>query len=101
MKQQLARLENHMTQLISMVAENNKTTKVLCEKFDGLEQRFDGLELRFDGLEQRFDTEKELNKLRFEELIKEIRNMKYESDYLRDQVSRHDVEIHKLNQKII
>lgn len=87
LEEQLTRLENHMTQLISMVAENNKSVMTLSE--------------RFDGLEQRFDTEKELNKLRFEELIKEVRNIKFESDYLRDQVSRHDVEIHKLNQKIV
>lgn len=68
----LERIEQLVVQLIEMVGENNRTVK-------GLELRMDRLEERFDGLEERFDGEKKLNQLRHEELMKEIRNQKFES----------------------
>jgi predicted nucleic acid-binding Zn-ribbon protein len=105
-------INEHVVQLIKMVAENNRFVKGMEERFDSLEPRFDGLEQRFDGLEQRFDglekrfdhfeqkfeTERELNRLRHEELIKEIRNQHFEIEYIRNQVARHDMEIYKLKQ---
>jgi chaperonin cofactor prefoldin len=104
-EESLERIERHMVQLIQMVAENNKTVASLEQRFDGLEHRFDGLEhrfdgleQRFDGLEQRFDDEKELNRLRHKELLKEVRNINFEIDYLRNQSAKHDMEIHVLKQ---
>lgn len=81
-EERLERIENHLVQLIQMVAENNH----------GLVE----LRQRFDGLEQRFDAERELNRNRHQEVMKEIRNQHFENDYLRNQLSKHDVEIHKL-----
>ena len=92
-EERLDRIEGLISQLIQMVGENNKTVK-------NLEQRFEGMEQRFDGLEQRFETEKELNRLRHAELLKEIRNTNYEIDYLRNEYAKHDMELYVLKQKI-
>ncbi|MHA6482837.1 hypothetical protein ACX1C1_13145 [Paenibacillus sp. strain BS8-2] len=88
----LTRIEDIVTQLVQMVAENNKIVK-------GHDQRFEQLDQRMDGLEQRFETEKELNRLRHVELIKEIRNQHKETEYIRNQVALHDLEIYKLKEK--
>lgn len=119
MEERLDRIEQLMVQLIQMVAENNAIVKGTAERvdgmeqrfdgleqrfdgleqrFDGLEQRCDGLEQRFDGLEQRFDNESKLNQQRHHEIMKEIRNTNFEVDYLRNQASKHDMAIHKLEQ---
>lgn len=89
----LSRLEEHMVQLISMVAENNKSIK-------RLEQRFEGLGQRFEGLEQRFDEEKKINNARHAEVIKEIRNINGTLDYLVTNYARHDVDIHRLKEVV-
>lgn len=88
----LNRVEEHLTQLIHMVAENNRLVK-------GLEERFNGLEGRFDRFEEHFEIEKELNRQRHVEIIKEIRNIHFEIDYLREQSSKHDMAIHTLSLK--
>lgn len=62
----LNRIEEHLTQLIHMVAENNQIVKDLKERFDGLEKRF-------DDFEKHFETEKELNRQRHTEVIKEVK----------------------------
>lgn len=82
----LERIETHMVQLIEMVAENNKVTQELSQ--------------RFDGLEVDFKAEQELNNKRHHEVIKEIRNHHYEIDYLVQKVAQHDMEIHKLKESV-
>lgn len=47
MEEKLNRIEEHMLQLISMVAENNKITKEIV--------------IRMDNQERKFDIEKQLN----------------------------------------
>lgn len=51
----LERIENHLAQLIEMVALNKRSIDGLGQRIDGLEKRMDRLEQRMDGLEQRMD----------------------------------------------
>jgi chromosome segregation ATPase len=111
-EERLDRLEQLVVQLVHMVGENNKIVKDLSQRMDRLEQRMDRLEQRMDKieqrmdkleqrmdkLEQRFDEESALNRLRHQEVIKEVRNLNFEVDYLRNQTSKHDMEIHKIKQ---
>ena len=97
-EERLERIEQLIVQLIQMVAENNKIVKSLEKRMDNLEQRMDNLERRMDSQAQRFDTESKLNQQRHHDVMKEIRNLIFEVDYLRDQSSKHDMEIHKLKQ---
>jgi len=77
-EERLERMENHIVQLIQMVAQNNKEVA---------------------ELKQKFEAESELNKQRHSEVMGHIRNGSADIDYLRNQVSKHDMEIHKLNSK--
>lgn len=88
-EERLDRIENLLTQLIQMVAQNNKTVH-------GFEDRFDSLEQRLDNLEQRFEAECELNKQRHYELLGYYRNLNADIEYLRNQSAKHDMELHKL-----
>lgn len=88
-EERLDRIENLLTQLIQMVAQNNKIVH-------GFEDRFDSLEQRFDNLEQRFEAECELNKQRHYELLGYYRNLNADIEYLRNQSAKHDMELHKL-----
>mgnify|MGYP001478839349 FL=1 len=104
-EERLDRLEQLVVQLIHMVGENNKIVKDLSQRMDRLEQRMDKLEQRMDKLEQRmdkleqrFDEESALSQRRHQEVIKEVRNLNFEVDYLRNQTSKHDMEIHKIKQ---
>ena len=82
-------LEQHILQLINMVAENNKIVKETNNRMDRLEQRM-------DNQEKKFDIEKQLNAARHVELIKEIRSNSIDIDYLRNEISKHDLEINKI-----
>jgi archaellum component FlaC len=95
-EERLDRIENLLTQLIQMVAQNNKTVHGFADRFDSLEQRFESLEQRFDNLEQRFEAECELNKQRHYELLGYYRNLNADIEYLRNQSAKHDMELHKL-----
>mgnify|MGYP001945294098 CR=1 FL=1 len=88
-EERLDRIEAHMQQLITMVAENNKVVMNLSERMDSMEQKF-------DGLEKKFEQEQEISEKRHKELLKETRNNTFEIDYLRNEVSKHDMAIHKL-----
>ena len=90
-EERLDRLEQLVVQLVHMVGENNKIVKDLSQRMDRLEQHM-------DKLEQRFDEESALNQRRHQEVIKEVRNLNFEVDYLRNQTSKHDMEIHKIKQ---
>lgn len=83
------RLERHMKQLIQMVAENNKTCKEIVI-------RMDRMDTHMGELTTEFADEKRLNEVRHVELIKEARSQHVDIEYLRNQVSKHDMEINKL-----
>ncbi len=68
-----------------MVAQNNTAVQ--------------GLEQRFDGLVQRVASESEANRLRHLEVMGQLRNANADVDYLRNQVSKHDMELHKIREK--
>lgn len=94
------RLEKHMEQLIQMFAENNK---VVLENNKITQE----LSTRMDGLENKFADEKRLNQQRdaasqqrHKELLKEMRSQNVDIDYLRDQVSKHDMDIHNIKAKL-
>ncbi|QDI90841.1 hypothetical protein EPH95_06340 [Salicibibacter halophilus] len=94
------RLEKHMEQLIQMVADNNK---VVLENNKITQE----LSTRMDGLENEFADEKRLNQQRdaasqqrHKELLKEMRSQNVDIDYLRDQVSKHDMDIHNIKAKL-
>jgi uncharacterized coiled-coil protein SlyX len=116
-EERLNSLEGHMQQLIKMVAENNRmlaetiqvvkgTSKRMDSmeskmesmesKMDSMEIKMDNMESKMDNMEKKFDLEKQLNGLRHEELIKESRNTRVDIDYIRNQSSKHDMEIHKV-----
>ncbi|MBM7573364.1 hypothetical protein [Aquibacillus albus] len=85
----LDRIEAHMEQLIYMVAENNK----MILQNNSIVQNISD---RMDCLEQAAKQDRQINEARHKELLKEIRNNSYETDYLRNEVSKHGMEIHKL-----
>ena len=87
------RLEKHMEQLIQMVAENNK---VVLENNKITQE----LSTRMNGLENEFTEEKKLNQQRHKEVLKEMRSQNVDIDYLRDQVSKHDMDIHNIKAKL-
>lgn len=97
-EERLERIEQHLVQLIQMVGENNQAIKGLERRMDQLEQRMDHLEQRMNQLDKRVDKESELNRLRHQELVKEVRYVHFDIEYLRNQTSKHDMEIHKLQQ---
>ncbi|WP_407272113.1 hypothetical protein [Radiobacillus sp. PE A8.2] len=88
-EERLDRIEAHMLQLIKMVAETNKVMNSFSVRMDRLEQRF-------DRQEQKFEQEQALSAKRHKELLKETRNNSVEIDYVRNEVSKHDMAIHKL-----
>lgn len=96
-EQRLDRIEELLTQLIKMTAENNNIVKNVG-RMDRLDHRMDRLEQRMDGFEQQFVEEKQLNAQRHLETLKEIRHFSFEIDYLRNQSAKHDMEIHVLKQ---
>jgi predicted RNase H-like nuclease (RuvC/YqgF family) len=79
-EERLERMENHIVQLIQMVAQNN-------EEVSELRQTAQGIELKFEA-------ESKLDKQRHLELLG--RNAKIDSDidFLRNKVSQHDMDIH-------
>ena len=96
-EERLERIENHMVQLIQMVAQSNRITAGLEQsmdrleqRMDGLEQRMDGLERRMDGLERRFDAESALNTKRHLEIMQQFRHVYADIGYLDEQVHKHD-----------
>ena len=87
------RLEKHMEQLIQMVADNNKITKELSTRMDGFENEF--------ADEKRLNQQRDAaSQQRHKELLKEMRNQNVDIDYLRDQVSKHDMDIHNIKAKL-
>jgi len=124
LEERLERMENHMVQLIQMVAHNNQSISELKQdvgelkvrmgglekrmdsleqrmdsleqRMDGLEQRMDGLEQRMDGLEQKFAEESELNRKRHTEVMGRFRNVDADIDYLRNRASKQEMDIHRL-----
>lgn len=118
-EERLDRIEGLITQLIQMGGENNKSVRNIELRMDGVEQRLDGVEQRLDGMgqrldgveqrldsvgqrmermEQRFSAEQERNEHRHKEVLKELRNTSFEIDYLREQSSKHDMEMHVLRE---
>ena len=87
-EERLERIENHMVQLIQMVAQNNRTVA-------GLEQRFDGLEQRMDKLEQRMDAESALNTKRHLEIMQQFRHVYADISYLDEKVAKHEQQLKK------
>ncbi|WP_138420213.1 hypothetical protein [Aquibacillus sediminis] len=81
-EEKLDRIEKHMEQLMKMVAENNKMVTENNKVVTSLSERMDQME--------------KSNAQRHKEIIKELRNHTAEIDYLREQVSKHDMAIHKL-----
>jgi chromosome segregation ATPase len=92
----LKSIEGHMSQLIQMVAENNQLMKQVLKRMDRLEERMDNFEQRMDQSEQKFDLETQISSLRHEEVVKEMRSSRIDLDYLRNESSKHDMEINKI-----
>jgi len=84
-EERLERMENHIVQLIQMVAQNNKEVSELRQTVQGLEQKI--------------EAESELDKQRHIELLG--RNAKIDSDidFLRNKVSQQDMELHWIKNK--
>ena len=84
-EERLERMENHIVQLIQMVAQNNKEVSELRQTVQGLEHKF--------------EAESELDKQRHIELLG--RNAKIDSDidFLRNKVSQQDMELHWIKNK--
>jgi hypothetical protein len=102
-EERLNSLDSHVQQLIQMVAENNKmmteNSKMVMENNKMVAENMrmtKELSGRMDRMEQAFQEEKQLNELRHKEVLKELRSNQVDIDYLRNQVSKHDMEIHKL-----
>lgn len=94
-EERLERIENHMVQLIQMVAQNNKTVAGMEQRLDGLEQRFDKMEQRFEKLEHRMDAESALNTKRHLEIMQQFRHVYSDISYLDEQVAKHEQELKK------
>ncbi|MBB5171878.1 hypothetical protein [Texcoconibacillus texcoconensis] len=99
-------LESHMQQLLQMMAENNKMAvqnqKMTVENQEmAVENQkmvkennkiVTDLATRMEHMEHVFQEEQQTNK----ELLKELRSHQVDIDYLRNQVSKHDMKINKL-----
>jgi predicted nucleic acid-binding Zn-ribbon protein len=122
-EERLERIENHMVQLIQMVAQNNESMNrleqriekleermvalehrmdglehrldALEQRMDALEQRMDALEQRFDKLEQRMDAESALNTKRHLEILQQFRHVNADISYLDELVAKHEQELKK------
>ena len=115
-EERLERIENHMVQLIQMVAQNNESMNRLEQRIekleermvalehrmdglehrlDALEQRMDALEQRFDKLEQRMDAESALNTKRHLEILQQFRHVNADISYLDELVAKHEQELKK------
>ncbi|MBM7571670.1 hypothetical protein [Aquibacillus albus] len=102
-EERLDRIEAHMEQLIQMVAKSNKmvlennelvleNNKVVHENNRMVHENTKMIK----QLTEEAKRDREVNEARHKELLKEIRNSAYDIDYLRNEVSKHDMEIHKL-----
>ncbi|HJV45178.1 MAG TPA: hypothetical protein VJ824_05555 [Bacillota bacterium] len=82
----LRRIEEQLSQLISMVAKNNEMIAKNNETVAKVSEKL-------DELEEKLEMERALNKARYEELIKEIRHTKFEINHLRDKTAKNEMEI--------
>jgi chromosome segregation ATPase len=93
----LSRIENHLPQLIDMVAQNNRAIDELRRRMDEIGERMDKLERRMDDigermekLEQRLDSESMMNAKRHLETMQKFRHVNADISYLDEQVARHE-----------
>ncbi|MBB6448716.1 vacuolar-type H+-ATPase subunit I/STV1 [Geomicrobium halophilum] len=109
-EERLNKLEGYMEQLIRMVADNNKIVSGLQQEMKEErklnQQRYDEFreekhlnQQRYEVNEQRYEEfkeERQLNQERHEVLLTELRKQNVDTEYLRNQVSKHDLEIHRI-----
>jgi predicted nucleic acid-binding Zn-ribbon protein len=80
---ELKQMESQLSQLIGMAAKIKETT--------------DKTSKDLTDLRQEFNIEKELNKARFEETLKEVRNSKFEMEHLRNKTANWKAICTRLN----
>ena len=95
--ERLSRIENHLPQLIDMVAQNNRAIDELRQRMDEIGKRMDKLERRMDEfgeridkLEQRLDSESMMNARRHLETMQKFRHVNADITYLDEQVARNE-----------
>ncbi|MDC3418076.1 hypothetical protein [Aquibacillus salsiterrae] len=94
-EERLGRIEAHMEQLIQMVAKSNQIVmenQQLVQENNKIVQQNTNM---VKELTEEVRRDREVNEARHKELLKEIRNNAYDIDYLRNVVSKHDMELHK------
>jgi chromosome segregation ATPase len=101
------RLEQQISQLIGMVAKNNEVVfEVRSElrelKSEVAQLKTDVEQLKADvaQLRKEFNEEKELNRSRYVELLKEIRYQNYLFNYYREKIAKNEEDISVIKQKI-
>jgi chromosome segregation ATPase len=88
---ELKQMENQLGQLIGMVAKIKETTDKTSQDLTDLRQEL-------TGLRQEFNIEKDLNKARFEEILKEVRNSKFEMEHLRNKTAKLESDLYTVKQ---
>lgn len=102
-EERLSRIEAHMEQLIQMVAKSNQMVmenqKLVQENSKMVQENNKIVQDNSNMIKELADEvrrDREKNEARHKELLREIRNNAYDIDYLRNEVSKHDMELHKL-----
>ncbi|MEQ6390205.1 hypothetical protein RZN22_12895 [Bacillaceae bacterium S4-13-58] len=102
-EERLERMEGMIEQLIKLVAESHRKADESVRKADeSIEKADESMGIAQESLNLSKETliflkkMEEKNEQRHKEVIKEFRNQSGEIDYLREMVSKHDMEIHKL-----
>ncbi|HZG58163.1 hypothetical protein [Paenibacillus sp.] len=78
-EERLERMEQHIVQLIQMVALNNQ---------------------KVTGLEQRLEAESDLHRQRHDEVLRQYRHINTDMEFLHQKVGKHELEIEKLKSKL-
>ncbi|QQK80744.1 hypothetical protein HUG20_13135 [Salicibibacter cibi] len=71
-----------------MVGENNKISKELITRMDGMEIEF--------AEERQLSRQRHAESKQLHKVLKESRSQNVDISYLRDKVAEHDMEIHRL-----
>jgi hypothetical protein len=87
------RLEQQISQLISMTAKNNELL---------LKMQIEISEIRTEltDFKAEFQKEKDMNQSRYDLILSEVRNQNYVLNHHRDKISRNEEEISKIRQMI-
>ena len=108
----LKRIEDHLHQLIGLVGKIKETTDdtkrelavvkqdvaMLKQDVAVLKQDVTAIRQDLSSLRQEFESEKEWNRTRSNEILKEVRNVSFEMEHLRNKTAKNESDLFVLKQ---